>query len=608
MKWKITWSLLALAAVLLAFIVLIERHWRSTSEAAGPLDRLLNFKAVDVTNIQLRLTNQLLLRVERSRTETPWSLTLPISYPAQTLPIEWLLQTVEGLTPVAHIPQSELAGKKQTVAQFGLDIPQATLTLQHNGQRMELQFGAKTAVGDQVYLQVQNQPGIYLVNSEVFDRLPRSHNDWRDTGLLDLIGVGFNRLEVRGATRGFAVEFDPTNRNFFLTKPTVARADQAKIEALLRTVRDAPVVKFVSDHPRPDLEQYGLQPPALELAFMLGTNDLVVVQFGKSPTNDPSAVYARRMSQTNIVLTPKSVFDVLQVSAADLRDLRLVSLPPGASVDAIEVVGTENFTLRHLTNATWVVEGAQPTLADADLVREWLGVLARLEGSVEKEVVTDLTTYGLNPPARQYLIKSAVTNATGSVSNRVVAELHLGAVQGGKAFARRPDEATVYGLAQKDVVPLPHSAWQLRDRRIWSFTTNQISRVTIRHRGETRGLQRSPSGSWSITAGSGTIINSRTMDMILQPLGDLRAAVWIARGDESRATYGFTEDDDHIIIELRNGEKPVALALELGKIATNLAPYGLVAIDGQTWIFEMPYLPWLVLARDLISPLFRPAP
>jgi hypothetical protein len=604
MKWKGTLLLVASAVTLFAFILLVERHWKNTSEANGPPERLLSLKATEVTNIQLRLTNQFLLRAERVRADAPWTLTLPIGYPAQQLPIEWLLQTLETLTPNSYIPPGELTARKQTIAQYGLDVPQATLTLQHNGQRAELLFGSQTTVGDQIYLQVQNRPGIYVVNNEAFERLPRTYNDWRDTALLNLAGIGWTRLEVRGSGRGFALEFDTNNKAFYLSKPTPARAEPGKVDALIRQLRDASVVKFVTDYPPRDLEPFGLQPPVLELAFTSGTNDLIVVQFGKSPTNDSSTVYARRMSHTNIVLVSRAILDSLQISHGELRDLRLVNLPSINPVDAIEVIGTESFSVRRLTNGTWTLNDG-PSLVDAEAVREWLDLLAKLEGTVEKDIVTDFAVYGLSPqPARRYLIKTLATNSVGSISNRVMAELDLGTQQGEKVFARRPDEDTVYSLPRKDVARLPREAWQLRDRRLWSFTTNQVIRVAVRQSGQTRKLERSPAGIWTVSEGAGVMINSRIMDAVLQPLGELRVATWVARGDENRTAFGFKEDNNRVSFDIRDGEKTRTLTLELGAVAPNRIPYGLAVVDRQTWIFEIPVVTFFELARDLINPLF----
>lgn len=610
MRWKTTWLLLGLAVALLAFIFLVERHWKATSEGGAAPERLLSFRAADVTNIQLRLTNQFVLWAERSRPDAPWNLVAPFSYPAQSLKINWLLQALETLIPSTYIPPGELTARKRTIAQYGLDIPPATLTLQYNGQRTELLFGSSTAVGDQVYLQVQNRPGVYVVSSEVLGRLPRRDDDWRDTALVNLEGVGFTRLEVRASDRGFALEFDQTNQTFYLSKPSRARAESGKVDALIRQLRDASVVSFIKDHPRrSDLEAFGLQPPALELAFASGTNEVITVQFGKSPTNDPSTVYARRMSHMNVVLVPKVLLDSLQVSQNDMRDLRLVNLPSMSAVDAIEVVGTtDSFVVRRQTNGTWAVSNSNPLPADADAVREWLDLLAKLEGTVEKDIVTDFSVYGLSPqPARRYLVKSLATNAAGTVNERILAELDLGSQQGEKSFARRPDEATVYSLPRNGVSRLPREAWQLRDRRVWTFTTNQIARLIVRSQGQTRELQRSPAGVWTITGGAG-MIASRTMDLIVQPLGELRAALWVARGDENRVAYGFKEDNNRITFEVRDGDKTKSLTLELGGVATNRVPYGLAVVDGQTWIFEIPVLTFFEMTRDLINPFSPKTP
>jgi hypothetical protein len=155
--------------------------------------------------------------------------------------------------------------------------------------------------------------------------LPRTANDWRDTALVNLTESNLDRIEVRTASRSFAIEVDPTNKVLYLSKPTRARASVPKVEALVRKVQAAQAVQFVTDDPRADLDAYGLRPAEAELVLGLGTNDLQVVQFGKSPTNDPTVVYARRMAQMNIVLAPRSVLEALQTSHAELRDRHLLS-------------------------------------------------------------------------------------------------------------------------------------------------------------------------------------------------------------------------------------------------------------------------------------------
>jgi hypothetical protein len=615
MRWKTTWLLFSLAIVLFAFIVLVERrYWRPTASRGEALPRLVSFKATDVTNIQLRITNQLALRVERTNAASLWRLTVPLlNYPAHLHAIEGVLQELEQIPTHTYIPPEELRANKRAAAEFGLDLPPATLTLLHNGQRTEILFGNKTPTGDLVYAQVANKPGIYVVSADLFNRLPRSATAWRDTSLFNLI-IGWNRIEVRAGSRSFAVDFDEPSKAFVLSKPTTARADGAKVEMLLRNLMAAQIKEFVNDNPRADGEQYGLQPPELELAFVQalprGTNDQLVVQFGKSPTNDSSVVYARRMVQTNVVLVPRAFLDSLPGGPSELRDRRLVTVNP-ASVDSIEVIGTNSFTVRRQTDWAWTVGDAQPMAADPELMRDWLVLLASLEGTVESDVVTDFKTlYNLAPPVRQYLLRAAVTNAAGSVTNPVVAELDLGAVLGDKVFARRPDEQSVYSLPRTKVARLPYAAWQLRSRRVWSFTTNQVSRLIVTKDDRTNVLQRAPGSQWTIASGSNVIINnpegfSVALDDLMFRVGELRAEAWYAQGEESRMDYGFTEPASRLTFELKNSEKPHTYVLEFGARSPSGFPYALASADGQTWIFEFPMTLYIRLVQYLFNPLFR---
>src|SRR5207247_2063025 len=212
-------------------------------------------------------------------------------------------------------------------------------------------------------------------------------------------------------------------------------------------------------------------------------------------------------------------------------------------------------------NGLWLVTEPQVLPADSDLMREWLNQLSFMEGSVEKDVVTDLAPFGLKPPLRQYILRGSVTNSTGAPTNRVVAVLSIGGRRENYIFARGEDDS-VYTLSAGMVERLPSAAWQLRDRRVWSFTTNQISRVLVHHHGYARELLRASSGEWSLAPGSQGVINAFAVEETMYRLGELRAISWVGRGDEARSQYGFTDSPYKLLIELRLGDKPRTLNLE----------------------------------------------
>ncbi len=596
MKWKSTLVLLIFAAGLFGYIFFYERH--ALNQPSGPPPLPLNFDPTKAASIQIRRGNLFVLRAEDTNGE--WNLTAPFPYPAQSFQIEKFLETLKNQTGRTRISADDLNGRRQAILEYGFALPQAALTLEKGEQRIQIQFGAKTSVGDQVYIQVVGTTDIYVINSELVDLLPHSPNDWRDRRLIMTDAQDINRLELRAGSRSFSIRHDPDKDVYHFTKPMVARADQAKIEDLLRKVSAARVDTFVDD-PKPDLDKYGLQSPEaeLELAFDESTNDVTGLQFGQSPTNEPAKIYARLLNYSNIVEVPRSLLESIRIPFSELRDRQLLSFVP-ETVDEIDVTGKENFVVRRQTNGTWRV--ADPAIvADTEIMRDWLGRLSRLEVTqFVKDVVTDFSAYGLATPSRRYVLKSNAANpSNGAPTNQVLAELDFGTIQGNDVFVRRADENSVYSVSLQDFQHTPSAAWQLHDRQVFHFTTNEVTRVVIEQNGEKRELIRKPGGHWSFGAGSQGVINPYSLEETLYRLGQLRALVWVARGNEYRKALGFSDTGHKITFDLQRDKEPKVRTLEFGGFAPSQFPYATSEIDGQPWFFEFPWPLYLDILRDL---------
>jgi hypothetical protein len=247
------------------------------------------------------------------------------------------------------------------------------------------------------------------------------------------------------------------------------------------------------------------------------------------------------------------------------------------------------------------VNEPQPTLADSDLVRECLNLLSTLEGDVEKDVVTDFGMYGLAQPIRQYVLKTTTTNSAQTTTNLVLSQLDVGGRRDGKVFARG-SESTVYSVESRFIDQLPAAAWQVRDRRVWSFSTNQVTRLTIGHKGNVRQLLRGPGGQWKLDSSSqGLINNTHAVEETVYRLGELRATTWVDRGEGKRQLYGFRENGDKLVIELKIGDKSQVLSVEFGDFDNSGYPYALAVIDGQSWIFLFPLQLYLQLGQRLFN-------
>ena len=585
MNKKTTLTLVLLAAGLFAFVFFFERHYGRYVLSPEVVRALPELAVNAVTAIQVRPAGQLEICVER--TNDTWHLTKPIVYPAQAELVTGLLRALERLDNRNQISAQELKGREAPEREFGLDPPQFVLILHQQRERIQVHVGRLSPFKDHLFIRIVGKQGIYTADATLLNLIPRKADDWRDTALVSLGKLSFDHVQVlTNGTRVFELAWNTNTSTWRLAWPIDARADSRRIDDLIGKLARIQVAQFVTDDPKADLDAYGLQQPALELLFNRGTNIVVHLQFGSSQTNDTVQVYARQVGRTGIVLVPAEWINPWRARFEEFRDRYIVRLP-GTGVDTVEVIGGENFVLQRLTNNQWQVIATNKFAADPILVQQMFGALEALEvAQFVKYVVTepDLPSYGLEPPSRRFILRSSATNAPGVGPDGVVVHLMFGAVQGDKIYVKRTDEESVYAVRLSDYVRLPSTGWQLRDRRIWQFTENDVLRVLVREKGRLTELRRTGTNQWTFAPGSQGVLNPFAVEETVHRLGELTAVTWLGVGGEARASYRFTDESDAITVETRKGTR---FTLELGGFSPRALPCGAVVLDGQSWVFEL---------------------
>jgi Domain of unknown function (DUF4340) len=591
MTSRANWFWIGTAAALFAFIFFYQRH--AHKNPPGPVRLLANFKTADVTSVQVRPEGQLEIRAER--TNGTWILTQPLPYPAEPAVVESLLVVLERLTPATYITRRELAARPRAEDEYGFGSPQATIIVWRGDYRSILFVGAKTAPGDQVFVQVVGDEGAYVVDADMLKFIPRKADDWRNRTLLDAKLLAFDRVVVTNGPKTFELQRDRDNSLWRVVTPDFpARADSATVEELLQSFQPLRAYQFISDDPKADLESFGLQSPALILAFAQGTNTLATLQFGKVATNNAGQSYARRLGNYAIVTVAKDLPDVWRASTANaFRDTHLIALTDSRPVVTIDVRADDNFFLIR-TNDSWRIL-PQNFSADPALVKDLLTNLCEMKVSQFKDVVptVDLPTYGLAVPSRQYALKSAATDSSADPTNTLLVELHFGINPEHKVFARRTDERSIYEIQPGDLQRLGSASYQFRDRRIWDVSETNVASVTIRQDGKERKILRKAQYEWALAPGSQGIIEPLSTEETVRGLCHLAASGWVARGETNRTAFGCTNAHS-ITIELKNGDK---VTMEFGRESPSSFPYGGVTLDGDFWVFEYP----LLLCRDALS-------
>jgi hypothetical protein len=592
MNWKSTGILLAAAAVLFAFIWLVDRPLRQERLRQASRVILPGFDPASVNSVEIQPRGANEIHAGRMDPANDlWQMTRPISYPAQGAPIMALLDALAGLEWQERLSAGELKDQPDAQEKFGFTQPQCEVSLQGSGAPRQILIGQSSALGDQVFLEVVGNPDIYLVSAAWLQFIPSDKDQWRDLSLLNPVRLSYQSIEVRSPGRGFALERDATNHLWFMKKPVTARADSARINELLQRLQGLRVRQFVSDDPRADLELYGLQTspqtPDLDLLFWGGSNLTAELQVGASPTNQPGLAFARRQNPGNVVVVDREALRPWQGAYTNFLDYHFISLSPD-SIGAIAVQGEGRFAVQKQTNGQWLVRAGTTFPADAGLMRDWLASFTNIQTQIEKTVATDFADYGLTPPLLQYTLQA--DGGAAGPSNTVIARIEFGASKSGKIFERRLDESFVNLISPDDFNRLPRAAWQLRDRRIWTFDSSNVLSLTVHQLGGTRKYLRDPEGQWTFAPGyhGPPWVNWPSLEEGVHRLGELSAVWWSGVGDAHGREFGFARTDFGLSLEVKRGGKTETCSIEFGGRSPYSHPYASVVRNGQRLIFEFP--------------------
>jgi hypothetical protein len=603
-KKTIIWLLVA--SGLFAFIFFYQRN--RPAPAAGPTKVLPGLKPEAVTSLSIRPAGPSQLQIRFDRTNGTWQLTQPLSYPAQAQTITKLLKFLQELVPATYISGSELRTHRNADEEFGFANPQATIFLEQDTYMPRVRVGSSTAPGDQVFVQVEGDLGAYVVNGDLLKMLPGSANDWRDTALLSPSDLALNRLAVTNNAKGdplrgglpassatFVLQRDATNQSWRMAWPLDARANSSRIDTGLEKLRNLRIRQFISDEPASDLEPFGLAPAELELGFSNGTNGSVLIQFGRSATNDLSQVYARRVGQIGVFTVDKDLLLSWCAFLNDFRDQHMLSSI--GAVDSIEFVrGEDHSSVKREADGNWHITPGN-FLSDPDSIRSFLSGLTNLEiAKFVNDIANpaDLPQYGLASPFERLTLRANGVNQDSSSNTTLVAEVDFGVGTNGSAqvYARRTDESFVYEISTNAFGRLPADAWQLRERKLCRFPLAEVAGMTLTWHGKSTQMIRKGPLSWAFAPGSQGIINDGAIEETVRGITQIAAVAWAGRGKQNRAGFGFNDDGFHVILASTSGQN---FDLEFGSFAPSGNVYAGLTLDGEFWILEFPW----IMFRDI---------
>jgi hypothetical protein len=502
MRTKVTLVLLFLNVALFFFIFRFEREWRTEQAALESRRRVLGPEAA---NLQfLEITGPTLAApVRLVRQGEAWNLTSPLDWPANPHAVLRIANELKLLEHEASFAVEDLATNGQSLADYGLDQPQLTVTFSSGGldatgaatATAALRIGAETPVGNRVYVLSPDGRRVHVVGRSLLDSLRLDPDELRAP---TFFSIPF--FEVRSLTLQTAAPANLRIRvrrgegdRWSFENPIVARASRTAVQLAVSGLNTLETRRYLgAERTNPELaDRAGLGSGALRVTLE-GNNRRETLLLGNEigplpPTasGDPEIeFYAKLEDRTAVfsVALPVRLATTLRNAQVELRDRRVLDLD-GRTVTAVTLAapGRPELTLQRLEAAgtsaapSWqmilrqgAVSGPQTLPADREVVERLIQRLQLLEvvdsGGFLSDAPggLDLENWGLTRPERTVTV--SVAAAAGAPPATLVLQLGVGTEREGRIYAKLANQDFVYLVDPGILTATPVVARSYRER------------------------------------------------------------------------------------------------------------------------------------------------
>ena len=475
-------------------------------------------------------------RIELRRSEGRWDMHSPFPARVDQGEVARILDAFEKAKVTDAVGFQELRRRELSLKEFGLAPAAMRVTLREAQRCDEVQLGAQTPLGREVYVRMNDLSQVFVVSGDLVRELPRTADDLRSRKLTFGDRALLRTIELRVPGRPF-IKLSKETGTWRLVQPGAASASDDKVESLLDALYDARVTRFVwptVSNVMDVAEADSAMKARMELyGFGADTATQVVLQ-GAVPSLASKLLFGRALDDSdalNYVLLPggeavgavsNQVVKLFQLLPSDLRDTRLFFGKPDA-VRRLEVVFGDMLFVLTQTNAVWRMQAPVSDVADQHAVKDTVEQLLRLKAvDVIDESQEGRRSNGEPSPPISHV---ELTSDQGPLRFAIALDDYEGA-RYRVTFTNSP---TVYVVASSNMPPALTSMLGLlglRDKTVLALPEGSARRVTVKRMspGETEVLRREDGGAvWRLGEGRTGKVDAG------------RLAVWLARVEALKA-------------------------------------------------------------------------
>jgi len=515
MRTKFTLVLLFLNAALFFFIFAFVGRWQTDEGIEQIRRRVLGPEAAAIQSLDIT-GGRLAAPVHLEKRTEGWMLTRPIEWPANAHAVSRMLNELMFLEHETSFLVKDLAKSGLSLADYGLDKPQLTLTFTAGvpgaGTPLTtstLRIGDTTKVGNRLYVLSPDGQRIHVVGRSLADSLALTLDQLRaDTVFnIPLFEVRSFNLQT-AASANLRIRLRRDGPAWLFEAPILTRADRTKVELAINGL-DALRARAFVEPAAAGADQTGLANPAFRVTLEgNGRRETLLLGGAVTPAGaepkppaaapapgeaapEPSTDYYAKMEDRAPVFTvavPDSLFAVLRNAQDQLRDRHLLAFD-SRTLTAITLTAPNQpeLTLQRLETGQqpqdtdpWRIVTRLPNQAPqtqpADLAHvrrliERLYLLQAEEFLRDAPQAIELENWGFNRPERGITLTFATHGALAAggppaagTPSTVTLLLGVASERENRVYAKLANEPFVYLVDPEILRETPVTANYYRDR------------------------------------------------------------------------------------------------------------------------------------------------
>lgn len=344
--------------------------------------------------------------------EDRWRIQSPVEWPANIFAVNRILNEIQELRPVTSFSLEDLQRGGTNLAEYGLDEPRLSLTVEWEGKTRTVHLGSLTGSRTRMYLLDQYNQRVHVVERSLADALSLTLRELRSNRIFSLAGYEVNTLRIQMTQPSdIQLRLTRSGENWRYEAPFPARADTEMVNLAIKDLLQLEVLRFHGDASG-DLQNFGLESPSKQI-ILEGGNQRETLLIGAEfdDVRGDREYYAQLAGRNTIFSIQASIIDELRNARYSLRNRNIVQIDPSTITDISvqDPGGPSEINLRKLETGHWQVqqrrdgEPRQIFPADQQIVETALRALSNLlarDFSAEAPDDSALAAFGLDEPQR----------------------------------------------------------------------------------------------------------------------------------------------------------------------------------------------------------------